>query len=119
MQADPAHTLEHIDIKRVLGKYFPRPTALKMPLPEAGIGLLDPGHLLRAQLDLVCETALLELQQSLVASTYVMLVENILNGGITDFDPFKSQAVAQLIASPSGMFQAKCQDPLHLLRWCG
>lgn len=48
-----------------------------------------------------------------------MLVEDILDGGITDFDPFKSQAVAQLVASPSRMFQAKSQDPLHLLGRCG
>lgn len=62
VQVDPPHALEHTDIKRILGKHFPRPAALNMPLPEAGIGLLDPGHLLRAQLDLVLETALFELE---------------------------------------------------------
>ena len=45
-----------------------------------------------------------------------MLVEEILIGGIADFDPFKSQAVAQLVASPSGMFKAKSQNPLNLLK---
>jgi hypothetical protein len=40
-----------------------------------------------------------------------MFVEDILNGGVTDFDPFQSQAIAQLVASPSGMFQADSQDP--------
>ena len=47
-----------------------------------------------------------------------MFVEDILDGGITDFDPFKRQAVAQLVASPSGMLQAKFRDPLYFLGRC-
>lgn len=102
-----------------MGKHVPRPAALNIPLPKAGGGFLDPGHLLGAKLDLVFETALFELEQQLIPSAHLMLVENILDGRITDLDPFKGQAVAQLVASPGGMFQAKSQDPLYLLGRCG
>lgn len=103
------------NIKSVLGKHFLGAAALNMSLSEARIGLLDLCHLLWTQLDLVCETAFFELEQPLVTSTHFMLIENILNGRIADSDPFQCKTVAELVASPGRIFQAKCQYPLHLL----
>jgi hypothetical protein len=47
-QVDPPHTFEHADEKCVLGRHLSGLTALNLPLLEAGIGLLDPGHMLRS-----------------------------------------------------------------------
>lgn len=53
------------------------------------------------------------------ASTYLILVENVLNVRRADLNPFKSQAFVKLVGPPGGMFRAKSQDPLYLLEGSG
>lgn len=85
VQVDPSYPFEHTYVKSVLGEQFHRFAALHVLFPEAGIGFLNPGHLISGQFNLLVQTALFQLQQPFIACSQRVFVQNVLDGGKGDF----------------------------------
>ena len=52
-----------------------------MSFPEAGIGLLDGFDLLRSEFDLPFQGLFFEFEESFIAASHPVLVEDLLDGG--------------------------------------
>ena len=96
-----------------------RPLALDMPLPEAGIELLQERRLLGAQLDRLLGVLALERQPALVPRAEPLVVEDLLDGDRRQPPAFQRQQRLEPVAAIGRMHQRQRLDPRHHLGWRG
>ena len=116
MQIDLAHALEMAHVEGILGEQLPWSAALYMPFPEAGVGFLDLGDLLRGEFDRLFGRLLFQFEQALILLAHSVLDQDVLDGGGADGNALQFELVAQTHTPPTGVRQAHGQDVLHGLR---
>jgi hypothetical protein len=107
MQINSPNTLYRAHQESILRKIFPRTTALDMLLTEAGIGFLNHGHLLWCQFDGMLQGLLFQLEQTLIATAQLLLVQDVLNGRSTDRGAFQLEHITELVAAPGWMLETQ------------
>ena len=116
MQVHPADALERADHEGVGREQFARPPALDVALPEAGVELLQEGHLLRGECDHLLGILPLERQPALMPAAQVLVVEDPLDRDRRYPAAFQGQQRLDPVAPVGWMLQRQCLDPCHDLR---
>jgi hypothetical protein len=87
-----------------------------MPLAEAGVQLLEEGHLLRAQLDGLLGILPLQRQPALVPGAQPFVVQDLLHRDRRHPPAFQRQQRLDPVAAVSRVGQRQLFDPRHHLR---
>jgi len=116
LQVDLAHALEHADVEGVLAQQFAGAGALDVPFLEAGVGLLDGGHLGRGELHLVVQGLGLEPEQTLVFGRQAVLDQDLLDRGAGDGHVAELELGTEPAAAPGGVLEGQRQDLRDHLR---
>jgi hypothetical protein len=76
-----------------------------VPFPEAGLAFFDLGNLFRSEFYRMLRRFLFQFQQPFIPIGHAMLDPYVLNGWLTNRDPFQFEHTTQFYTAPGWAFQ--------------